>query len=60
MISIFSHNLAPGTNVLAVQVFAETQNDLGLDFIDWNPEPADKNPWPVARGVCRYDGTGDS
>ena len=37
-----SHNLAPGPNVLAVQVFAETQNDLGLDFIDWNPEPADK------------------
>jgi len=34
--------LTHGPNVLAVEVFAETENDLGLDFIDWNPEPADK------------------
>jgi exo-1,4-beta-D-glucosaminidase len=37
-----SSYLAHGPNVLAVEVFAETENDLGIDFIDWNPEPADK------------------
>jgi exo-1,4-beta-D-glucosaminidase len=37
-----SRYLAHGSNVLAVEVFAETEHDLGLDFIDWNPEPADK------------------
>jgi exo-1,4-beta-D-glucosaminidase len=34
----------PGAeNVLAVEVFAQTENDLGIDFLDWNPAPADKN-----------------
>jgi exo-1,4-beta-D-glucosaminidase len=37
-----SRYLAHGSNVLALEVFAETEHDLGLDFIDWNPEPADK------------------
>lgn len=32
-----------GRNVLAVEVFAQTENDLGIDFLDWNPAPADKN-----------------
>ena len=31
------------TNVLAVEVFSQTENDLGQDFLDWNPAPADKN-----------------
>jgi exo-1,4-beta-D-glucosaminidase len=30
-------------NVLAVEVFAQTENDLGVDFLDWNPAPADKS-----------------
>jgi exo-1,4-beta-D-glucosaminidase len=42
----YDFNISPylkhGSNVLAVEVFAETEHDLGLDFIDWNPEPADK------------------
>lgn len=32
-----------GRNVLAVEVFAQTENDLGIDFLDWNPAPADKS-----------------
>ena len=30
-------------NVLAVEVFAQTERDLGIDFLDWNPAPADKS-----------------
>ena len=30
-------------NALAVEVFAQGQNDLGIDFLDWAPAPADKN-----------------
>ena len=30
-------------NVLAVEVFAQTETDLGMDFLDWNAAPADKN-----------------
>ena len=34
----------PGkTNVLAVQVYAPTENDLAITFVDWNPAPPDKN-----------------
>jgi exo-1,4-beta-D-glucosaminidase len=34
----------PGaTNVLAVEVFAQTETDLGITFVDWNPLPPDKN-----------------
>jgi exo-1,4-beta-D-glucosaminidase len=34
----------PGkTNVLAVEVQASTENDLGITFVDWNPQPPDKN-----------------
>jgi len=32
-----------GKNVLAVQVFAQTQNDLGINWVDWNPTPPDKD-----------------
>ena len=30
-------------NVLAVQTFAPTENDLAITFVDWNPAPPDKN-----------------
>jgi exo-1,4-beta-D-glucosaminidase len=34
----------PGAeNVLAVQVFAPTENNLAITFVDWNPAPPDKN-----------------
>ncbi len=34
----------PGAeNVLALQVFAPTENDLAITFVDWNPAPPDKN-----------------
>src|SRR5690242_14648610 len=29
--------LASGTNVLAVQVYAQKENELGITFVDWNP-----------------------
>ena len=32
-----------GKNALAVEVFAQNENDLGINFIDWNPAPADKS-----------------
>ncbi|HKU23831.1 MAG TPA: glycoside hydrolase family 2 protein, partial [Candidatus Sulfotelmatobacter sp.] len=34
----------PGAeNVLAVQVFAPTEHDLAITFVDWNPAPPDKD-----------------
>jgi exo-1,4-beta-D-glucosaminidase len=32
-----------GTNALAVQVWAPTENSLAITFVDWNPAPPDKN-----------------
>ncbi len=32
-----------GPNVLAVQVWAPTENNLAITFVDWNPAPPDKN-----------------
>jgi exo-1,4-beta-D-glucosaminidase len=29
--------------VLAVEVFAPTEKDLAINWVDWNPAPADKN-----------------
>ena len=31
-----------GTNVLAVEVFPAQGNDLGYNWVDWNPSPPDK------------------
>jgi exo-1,4-beta-D-glucosaminidase len=31
------------TNVLAVEVFAPAAKDLGINFVDWNPTPPDKD-----------------
>jgi exo-1,4-beta-D-glucosaminidase len=34
----------PGAeNVLAVQIFSPTENNLAITFVDWNPAPPDKN-----------------
>src|SRR4051794_41176781 len=33
----------PGNNVLAIEVHAPTETDLGITFVDWNPAPPDKN-----------------
>jgi exo-1,4-beta-D-glucosaminidase len=30
-------------NALAVEVFAQTENDLGINWQDWNPAPPDKD-----------------
>jgi exo-1,4-beta-D-glucosaminidase len=35
--------IKPGNNVLAVQVWAPTENSLAITFVDWNPAPPDKN-----------------
>ena len=32
-----------GANVLAVQVWAPTEHNLAITFVDWNPAPPDKN-----------------
>ncbi len=34
--------LKPGRNVLAVEVFPSQANDLGYNWVDWNPSPPDK------------------
>jgi exo-1,4-beta-D-glucosaminidase len=31
------------TNVLAVETFAQKDTDLGINFVDWSPMPADKD-----------------
>jgi exo-1,4-beta-D-glucosaminidase len=35
--------LKPENNVLAVQVWAPSENSLSITFVDWNPAPPDKN-----------------
>lgn len=32
-----------GKNAIAVETFVQTENDLGINFVDWNPAPADKS-----------------
>jgi exo-1,4-beta-D-glucosaminidase len=39
---ISSYLAASGPNTLAVHVTAQEPSDLGLDFLDWNPAPADR------------------
>jgi exo-1,4-beta-D-glucosaminidase len=34
--------IKPGTNVLAVEVWAPTEHNLAITFVDWNPAPPDK------------------
>src|SRR6185503_14922355 len=33
----------PGINSLALEVFAPTEKDLSITFVDWNPMPPDKD-----------------
>ena len=45
---IYEFNATPllranDVNVLAVQTFAQTENDLGINFVDWAPMPPDKD-----------------
>jgi exo-1,4-beta-D-glucosaminidase len=35
--------LPDDVNVLAVETFAQTENDLGINFVDWAPMPPDKD-----------------
>lgn len=36
--------LKPGRkNGIAVETFVQTENDLGINFVDWSPAPADKS-----------------
>ena len=35
--------IAAGKNALAVEIFAPTEHDLGINWVDWNPAPPDKN-----------------
>jgi exo-1,4-beta-D-glucosaminidase len=32
-----------GENALAVETFAQTERDLGINWVDWNPAPPDKD-----------------
>lgn len=34
---------ASGKNALAVEVFAQTPDDFGINWVDWNPAPPDKD-----------------
>jgi exo-1,4-beta-D-glucosaminidase len=36
-------SLVHGANTLAVEVFAQKEDDLGITFVDWNPMPPDKD-----------------
>lgn len=38
-----SKYLKAGKNVISVETFAPGENDLGINFVDWNPAPADKS-----------------
>ncbi|HEX6880352.1 MAG TPA: beta galactosidase jelly roll domain-containing protein [Terriglobales bacterium] len=40
---ITPHLAKTGMNALAVEVFAQTQSDLGINWVDWNPTPPDKD-----------------
>ncbi len=35
--------LRDGPNVLAVETIAQTEKDLGINWVDWNPTPPDKD-----------------
>ena len=38
-----TENLVEGNNTLAVEVFPPAKDDLTIGFVDWNPEPSDRN-----------------
>jgi len=38
-----TESLVEGSNILAVEVFPPAKDDLTIGFVDWNPEPSDRN-----------------
>jgi len=42
-IDVTDYVSAGGDNVLAVETFAPTEKDLGINWVDWNPAPPDKD-----------------
>jgi exo-1,4-beta-D-glucosaminidase len=40
---VTSFAVAGAVNGLAVEVFAPTEKELGINWVDWNPTPPDKN-----------------
>jgi exo-1,4-beta-D-glucosaminidase len=40
---ISAHAVAGKSNVLAVETFASTETELGVNWVDWNPCPPDKD-----------------
>ena len=47
-----SAQLTPGqSNSLAVETFAQTEKDLGINWVDWNPAPPDKDMGLLAPGL---------
>ena len=48
--------IKPGSsNVLAVETFAPTEKDLGINWVDWNPCPPDKDMGLMGRGQSGDD-----
>ena len=46
-----------GRNVLAVETFAPTEKDLGINWVDWNPCPPDKDMGLWGEVDLVYDGS---
>jgi exo-1,4-beta-D-glucosaminidase len=42
-LDVTSFVAATGKNVLAVETFAPTEKELGINWVDWNPTPPDKD-----------------
>ena len=40
---VSDHLKKDGMNALAVEIFAPEKNDLGINWVDWNPTPPDKD-----------------
>jgi exo-1,4-beta-D-glucosaminidase len=45
-----------GENTLAIEVYAPHENDLGINWVDWNPSPPDKNMGLVGSVSVRVAG----
>ena len=45
-----------GANTLAIEVYAPHQNDLGINWVDWNPSPPDKDMGLVGPVNVRVSG----
>ena len=45
-----------GENALAIEVFAPTEKDLAITFVDWNPMPPDKDMGIFRKVSLRFTG----